>query len=332
MNKIRYIGSFPPPYGGVTIKNDLLVRRLTSFFHVAIPPRNGGLASIVAIIWSLFSRKPLLVGISSVRGKSLLITKLLFDFNRKTMKKSLYFMMGGTEAKRISQDKAQIKMYSSYKRVFVETKIMQKQLTEVGMTNVSVYPNCRENVEVKSNNVEKNQFRCVYFSLISVNKGADLVFRAAENNPDIIFDFYGEIDPAYESAFHAHINSLANASYKGVFKSNEENVYQKLSEYDALLFPSRWKNEGVPGILIEAKIAGIPVIASDIAYNSEIINNYEDGIVFATDNYDEFNDCIKKLSEDTTLCIELREGAKKTSKNYIIDSYLDEIVKLLHDK
>lgn len=331
MDRIRFIGSFPPPYGGVTIKNDLLVRRLIPFFQVVIPPRNDRIASIVAIIWSLFSRKSLLVGISSVRGKSLLITKLLFYFNRRTMKKSLYFMMGGTEAKRISQDKEQIRMYSSYKRVFVETRIMQKQLTEVGMTNVSVYPNCRENIVVKSNNVVKKQFRCVYFSLISINKGADFALRAAENNPDLLFDFYGEIDSSYESAFGVQINSLANASYKGVFKSNGENVYQKLSEYDVLLFPTRWKNEGIPGILIESKIAGIPVIASDIAYNSEIISNLEDGIIFTTDNYDEFNDSIKKLSEDPELCLKLREGAKKTSKNYIIDIYLDEIVSLLND-
>lgn len=45
------------------------------------------------------------------------------------------------------------------------------------------------------------------------------------------------------------------------------------SAYDLHLFPSRWRNEGVSGVLVEIKMAAVPSIVSDICYNAELIRD-----------------------------------------------------------
>ena len=95
----------------------------------------------------------------------------------------------------------------------------------------------------------------------------------------IHIDIYGHIVDDFKEKFEKFIDENNNVTYQGVFDATKNNVYEKLHEYDILLFPSRWKGEGVPGILIESKMAGIVPIVSDHLYNSEIVLNNIEGIV-----------------------------------------------------
>lgn len=65
--------------------------------------------------------------------------------------------------------------------------------------------------------------------------------------------------------------------------------YDILANYSAMLFPTYWEGEGFPGILIDAMIAGTPVIASDWGYNSEIIENWETGVIIKSKDVDELS-------------------------------------------
>ena len=77
--------------------------------------------------------------------------------------------------------------------------------------------------------------------------------------------------------------------------------YDLLSSYHVMLFPTYWKGEGFPGVLIDAFISGLPVIATDWAYNKEIVNHGETGFIIPTRDSEALtkvaNNCIKNQEE-----------------------------------
>ena len=94
--------------------------------------------------------------------------------------------------------------------------------------------------------------------------------------------------------------------YKGITESNLSSAI--LKDYYFLLFPTYYPGEGFAGTLIDAFSSGLPVIATDWMYNSEIIKNGFNGYLFSPNNLDElvtlldnviisdnYNDLKKKL-------------------------------------
>ncbi len=77
----------------------------------------------------------------------------------------------------------------------------------------------------------------------------------------VIIDIYGPIYNEYLTEFEEECqNSSENLNYKGVLQPDE--IYQVLSEYDLMLFPTQYYTEGFPGSILDAYISGLPVIAS----------------------------------------------------------------------
>ena len=127
--------------------------------------------------------------------------------------------------------------------------------------------------------VVHRKLKTVFFSHITPDEGIDIIFNTAKNFPKVEFHLYGEIDSAYSDTFAIESNILPNVTYHGVFKGRDAEAYEELSKYDVMLLPTRWKNEGVPGVFVEAKIAGVLSIVSNICYNAEIIEDGVSGIV-----------------------------------------------------
>lgn len=332
--RIRYIGSFPPPYGGVTIKNKLIADCLSKYFSISYPPRQSwipsGVRQLLSIAQAMIPFQTLILGISSRGGKSWLITKLLFCFNRRTMNRSLYFMMGGQECYRIAASEEELKCYSNYKQIYVETDSMADALKRSGLTNVSIFPNCRQRPKIDySNRVVKGQekLRCVFFSQIQPQKGVGLILEAARSSPDIEFSFYGSIDPGFIEEFQEKVELYPNCRYMGVFKGSNEEVYRELSGYDVLLFPTQWDTEGVPGILVEAKIAGLPCIVSNMSYNSELVQDNEEGIVLSENDAESLVQAISRLDQDRELLQKLSDGSYHSAERFYIENFIEEIAK-----
>ena len=73
-------------------------------------------------------------------------------------------------------------------------------------------------------------------------------------------DIYGPVEDDYkEELFSLIESSQNNCKYCGIIDSSKS--VEALKSYFALLFPTHWKHEGIPGTIIDAFSAGIPVIA-----------------------------------------------------------------------
>jgi glycosyltransferase involved in cell wall biosynthesis len=80
--------------------------------------------------------------------------------------------------------------------------------------------------------------------------------------------------------------------------------YQELLAYyksvDALLFPSKIESFGLP--LLEASCFGLPVIAADLPYAREVLENYSNKYFIDPDSTGKWVDAIQNYREYKKIC------------------------------
>lgn len=166
----------------------------------------------------------------------------------------------------------------------------------------------------------------VFFSLISEEKGAEIVLEAAKALPEVTFDFYGRIDDDFGNVFLSEVHQSNNVVYQGVFDSVSGDVLRELNKFDIHLFPTLCPHEGVPGVIAETKLAAVPTVASDRGYNAELIENGVDGILMYEDSADELVCAIRDLVQNPGRLDEMKLSALSSSERFCVDRYIDLIV------
>ena len=174
--------------------------------------------------------------------------------------------------------------------------------------------------------------RCVFFSNITKEKGVNIILETAQKCPSISFTFYGGIVAGYEGEFLGAVSKSANVEYKGVFIGTDDEKYIELSKYNIVLLPTRWEAEGIPGIIVESRIAGLIPIISDHNYNKEIVEDGVDGILLKgkTDPI-ELGSSIIRLCVNRKLYDRLRRNSLIRAKEYYIENHVDRIVEELKE-
>ena len=102
-----------------------------------------------------------------------------------------------------------------------------------------------------------------------------------------------------------------------------------LRRHDVLVFPSRYAFEGHPGVIIEAFMAGLPVVASDLPGPAEIVHHEVNGLVVKTGDADALAAAMIRLATDSSLRRRLTAGAQASASDFDQDVVLPELVKLL---
>lgn len=88
-----------------------------------------------------------------------------------------------------------------------------------------------------------------------------------------------------------------------------------LKGFDVFVLPSR--SEGTPRCLMEAMLAGIPVVASNIPGCRNLVDGKTTGLLFESDSHQELASAIKKISSD----IGLRECLRLNGKEFIHSNF-----------
>ena len=316
---IYYIGAFPPAYGGVTIKNQNLYEALDQKLDLRKIDmsriKRGDLREMLRLAWALATGKQFIIGLAGQRNRRV-FTKLMYACKRKAMGRSVMLVMGGSVDDMIPE----AKRFRGYRRVYVELPGMAQKLQAAGVDNAAVYPNGRPRPEgVLTAREARGPLKCVFFSIIRPEKGTDRILEVAGKLPEMQFHFYGPVDKEYEMSFLNAASHCENVICHGVFKGGADAVYRELAEYDVLLLPTRWKGEGLPGILIEAKIAGLAAIVTDHHYNREIVEHGMDGLVLAQDSVECLVEALKQLDGDRAKLLEMKKAGLASAQQYYID-------------
>ena len=340
--KCYVIGVYPPPYGGATVKCELFCDTLEDT-QISVekidayePKRhkNKIFKTLQKYISAFKSDDTIVYCLDSKRLKISIMLQSLFP---KSYKKTTILAIGGVFHETIDESPFLKKHLKKADGIWVETEGMKLKLLERGFKNIKVFPNPKLEkgwcIPTTSNTNEP--LRLLYFSQISEEKGVEDIIKLVElldrdGNIPYQLDFYGHIVTDFEETFDEFIEKSKKVRYCGVFDSTKSNVYQKINEYDILLFPTHWNTEGVPGILVEAKMAGVAVIASDRSYNSELIQvDKNEGVVIHKPYFSEMYKYIKQMYFDREYLQKIKEGSSQSRKRYALEEYQDMIQKLV---
>ena len=331
-----YIGAFPPVYGGVTIKNKYLYEALSEQLDIRKIDMNrvkrGNIQELLRLLWALLAGKQYVIGLAGQKNRRM-FTKALYALKRKAMTRSVLMVMGGSVEDVVAAGPRFLRKANRYRRIYVELPAMERRLKDAGLKNAAIYPNGRPQPQkLPVLRPAGDTLQCVFFSIIRPEKGVDLILEAAGRLPQMQFHFYGEILPAYADIFHAEVEKRNNVVYHGVFSGNSDAVYRELGSYDLLLLPTRWRGEGLPGILVETKIAGVPAIVTDHNYNREIVTHGTDGIVLKENSADALFSALSMLDQDRAQLQHMKQESRTTAEHYWIDICAKDVLSVLQEE
>lgn len=330
MEKVTFLCELPPPFGGVTIKNKLILDtvvgstdavQVVDFCEIKRNPIKA--VSAFARMVSAFEKKSIIVyGFGSCSRLKHALTLQKIIGGKESFSKTVNVIMGGRFQDYIMNDSSLKSMLSAIKLNLVETKGMQEAFIKQGLQNTEIFPNARLADRSRTPVSQNGALKCVFFSKICEDKGVDYILSELKDLEGITIDFYGHVDGRIKDRFESFINIHSFANYKGVFDSVKNDVYTELSKYDVLLLPTKWKGEGVPGILVESKMAGITAIVSKMNYNEEIVLDGIEGIVLKKLEKGSLQNAVRLLDNDRDRLMTLKEGAYQSRSRYAMESYI----------
>ncbi len=90
-----------------------------------------------------------------------------------------------------------------------------------------------------------------------------------------------------------------------------DDVAPRLRAADIFLFPSAAAGEGMPGVLIEAGLSGLPVVATDVPGVASIVRDGVTGFVVGVDDVDAMVAATGRLLDDTELRAAMGTAARE---------------------
>lgn len=242
----------------------------------------------------------------------------------------IYWVIGGSIGKWIIEGRVKASDYAWLKNIIVEGESMKVQMKEAGLSNVSVLPNFKsyDDLPVITRHKGADRLNFVFMSRINIDKGCSLLLNAVEYlnstgyNDRFTVDFYGPIEDGYNEEFTRKVQSLSNVNYNGFLDLRDKSNYTTLAKYDAMIFPTFWHGEGCPGIVIDAYICGIPILATDWNMNRDYIIHNQTGYLFEAKSEKAIINTILNCIKGEIDLERLREGAMVSKKNYDIKEVL----------
>lgn len=90
--------------------------------------------------------------------------------------------------------------------------------------------------------------------------------------------------------------------------------------FDIYCLPSFF--EGLPFSILEAMAAGLPVVATDVEGNSEVVKHEETGLLVESDNSDELAEALKRLIQDEDFRKKCADSATRNIQDFSFDNMM----------
>lgn len=330
------IGPIAPPLLGPSVKNKILIDTLKEKgIQVEVVDthrlRRKPFRLLFLTIKGCVKRQRIFL--STARNGRLVFIPILCFLSWFLPVRKILLIVGGNYARELRRLPGFFRLIylnflSSFDLLGAETTGLADQLNDLGLGNVEVFPNFKPdwNGKVKDINTSTGKVSLVFLSRVKPEKGIEFLFQALDILHDsefsFVLDIYGSLDSDYKQAFDRLIANRPYANYKGIVQLSR--VFSVISHYDLMVFPTLWRGEGFPGVLVDASIAGIPVIATDFAYNSEIIQDGFNGLLVNPGDPQDLADKIRRLIDDPDLRERLARNNKQVSKRYTVETVIGE--------
>lgn len=221
--------------------------------------------------------------------------------------------------------------------IFAETSEMQKGLNALGFMNVCFMPNFKSLTPLKEEQLVyslEEPYRFCTFSRVMREKGIEDAVNAI-NRVNTRFgrtvcslDVYGSIDPDQVEWFSAiSADFPPEIRYCGVAPFDKS--VETIKKYFALLFPTFYPKEGIPGTIIDAYAAGVPVIASRWSGFCDIIDDGCTGIGYPWMQNEDLENIITSIIYEPHLFLEMKKNCLRKAQDFIPETVVGTLIKRL---
>lgn len=318
--------------GGPAIKNRILVSDLKKYVSLKIwnTYDRSLKARIGAVFAILFSKQEYIIVAVSRKGRNLLYPVLLIKSLSGRVQYSC-IVIGGSAVGSF-KTKASIRALRKADVVTVETSGLKEQMQKAyELNNIWCMPNYKEmnQEEIKAPAGEcfqNEELRFLFLSSMRDAKGVHALFQAfekvLEDGYAASLDYYGPVKSDLDQTLLEKIAGAEHINYCGAVENCD--VLKTMGKYQVFVFPTEYTGEGFPAVLVEALVSGLPIIASDMNYNPEIVIHERNGWIFERGNVEQLTDRIR-------YCIQHREKLCEISRNNIQDAKQYEAAGVIED-
>jgi glycosyltransferase involved in cell wall biosynthesis len=328
------IGGGATPQNGASIKNYHIINVLRPLLGrelVTIDTEHWRRSP--KVLWRLFTtllrhRKAHYI-VSTSYGSANLFIRLV---QRVCPKAAVtYWVIGGYVDKMIADGTLKAAPYRRLSRMIVEGASMQRNLLACGIENAVVMPNFKPIVSVPMQpKAAGGPLKFVFLSRIIPQKGVELIVdsvaqlksRGGVKEADFSVSFYGPIDADYEPQFRQRIAEHTNIEYCGFLDLRKEENYRTLAQHDVMLFPTYWRTEGCPGVVIDAFMCGLAVIASNWNLNADYIADGRTGLIVEPRNSNALADAMLQCIQNPDMVHTMQTNARSEANRYAISTVL----------
>lgn len=247
-----------------------------------------------------------------------------------------YVVVGGWLDHRLAKSSLLCWILKGLDFIYVETNTMKKALEIRDFQNVILMPNCKRLPSLTLDELsyaQQEPYRLCIFSRIMQEKGIDEAVEAVRWVNDqcgrIVFtlDIYGQVEDGQTEWFQKLRESFPSfIRYCGVADYRESVAVLK-SNF-ALLFPTRFYTEGIPGTIIDAYAAGVPVIASAWESWADVIGD-ETGIVYEFKNQEALKNTLLEVATKPDILLSKKTACLRKAKEYTPEAVMEILISRL---
>lgn len=262
------------------------------------------------------------------------IVPLLVKLNKIFNRKLHYVVIGGWLPDMCKEKTVLSRRLKCFDVIYVETSTMKKAMEAQEFGNIVVMPNAKD-LKVLANPVIRNEIphKLCTFSRVMKEKGIEEAIQAVSvvntesGHTVFTLDIYGQIDEEQKNWFENLKNDFPTfVKYKGCVSF--DSTVDILKDYFALLFPTKFYTEGIPGTILDAYAAGVPVIASKWESFHDVIDDGITGLGYEFNDIVSFKNKLNEICENPVSFNAMKENALKKASLYS----LQDIIKILVER
>lgn len=169
---------------------------------------------------------------------------------------------------------------------------------------------------------EHDGFVLIYPAEFSERKNQAMLIRAMPLLPDCVKLVLPGCGALLESC--RELSETLSVNNRVYFPGHVDNVRQLLCSADAAVTASR--SEGLPFNVMEAMQCALPVIASDVKGNADLVQDGVTGLLFPFDDEASFVQCVKRLMEDRRTAAQMGQTGRAAVGKYELDNVLGTVM------
>lgn len=244
-----------------------------------------------------------------------------------------YSVIGGWLPGLVRRRRVLAAALKSFDGIYVETGTMKAALEGQGFDNIFVMPNCKKLAILPESRLvypSGEPYKLCTFSRVMREKGIGDAVQAVERvnarlgHTAFTLDIFGQVDAAQTAWFDGLQKGFPPYVRYGGLVPFDRSV-EVLQDYFALLFPTMFATEGIPGTIIDAYAAGVPVVASRWESFSDIMKEGMTGMGYEQDSSSGLSDALLWIYGHQEQWQSMKKNCLREAEKYLPENAMKPI-------